>query len=101
MYLRDGNLEALSDCCQHLFVLFLADEGDGQTLGTKTTGTTDTVQVGIGITWHVVIDSQVDTLDVNTTTEDVSSNADALVELLELLITLDTGSLLVYSLQVL
>ena len=53
------------------------------------------MEVGISIAWEIVVDSQVDTLDVNTTTEDVCGNADALVELLELLISLDT----IYSLD--
>lgn len=90
MYSRNSDLEALSNGCQNLFVLFLADEGDGQTLGTKTTRTTHAMQVGVGITRHIVVDSQVDTLNVDTTTEDVGGNANALVELLELLVTLDT-----------
>lgn len=89
MYLRNGDLEALSNCCQHLLVLFLADEGDGQALGAETTGTTHAVQVGIGITWHVVVDSQVDTLNVNTTAEDISGDADTFVKLFEFLVPLD------------
>jgi hypothetical protein len=49
------------------------------------------MEVGVSITREIVIDSQVDTLNIDTTTEDVSGNADTLVELLELLVALDTG----------
>lgn len=88
--LRDGNLETLSDGFNDALVFLLAHERDGETLGTETTGTTHAVEVRISITGHVVVDGQVDTLDVDTTSEDVGGNADTLVEVLELLVALDT-----------
>lgn len=90
MYLRDGNLEALANSLQDLLVVIAADKGDGETLGTETASTTDTVQVRVGVTRHVVVDGQVDALNVDTTTEDIGGNADPLVELLELLVAADT-----------
>jgi len=48
------------------------------------------VKVRVGVVGHVVVDGEVDALNINTTTEDISSNADALVEFLELLVTVDT-----------
>jgi len=51
------------------------------------------VEVGVGIGGKVVVDGQVDTLDINTTTEDIGGNADPLVELLEFLVALDTRGL--------
>jgi hypothetical protein len=75
--------------------LLAADEGDTETLGTETTSTTDTVKVGVGVTRKIVVDGKVDTLDINTTTEDVGSDTDTLVEFLELLVTLDTAKKLV------
>lgn len=91
LYSRDGNLKALANGFEHLLVFLSADKGDGQTLGTKTTSTTDTVQVRIGVRGHVVVDGKVDALDINTTTKDVSSNTDTLLEVLELLVTANTG----------
>jgi hypothetical protein len=70
--------------------LVSADEGDGQTLGTESSGTTNTVQVGAGIAGKIVVDSKVDTLDIDTSSEDISSNTDSLLELLELLVTANT-----------
>lgn len=89
--LRNGNLKAGSNGRQHLLVILAADKGDGKTLGTETTGTTDTMQVRVGITRHIIVDGQVDTLNVNTTSEDVSRDADTLVELFELLVSADTA----------
>jgi len=48
------------------------------------------LQVRVSITWEVIVDGQVDTLDINTTTEDVSGDTDTLVEFLEFLVALDT-----------
>ena len=47
------------------------------------------MKVGVSITWKIVVDSQVDTLNIDTTSEDIGGDTDTLVELLELLITLD------------
>ena len=71
--------------------MLAADKGDTETLGTETTSTTDAVKVRVGITREIVVDGKVDTLDIDTTTEDVGSDTDTLVELLELLVTLDAG----------
>lgn len=48
------------------------------------------MEVRVGIGRHIVVDSQVDALDINTTTEHISGDADTLVEVLELLVALDT-----------
>ena len=90
MHIRKGDFEALLNVLEHLLVIFAADEGDRETLGTETTGTTDTVEVGIGISGQVVVDSKVDTFDIDTTTENVGGDTDTLVEFLELLVAFDT-----------
>jgi hypothetical protein len=55
------------------------------------------MQVGIRVAREIVVDGEVDTLDVDTTTEDVSGDTDALVKFLELLVALDTVEGLVYE----
>lgn len=90
-YLRKGNVEALLNLLQDLLVLGAADERDTQTLGTKTAGTADTMQVRIGSIGHIIVDSNVDALNVDTATEDVRGDTDTGLELLELLVTLDTA----------
>jgi hypothetical protein len=67
-----------------------ADERDGQTLGTESSSTTHSVQVGAGIVGQIIIDRQVNTLDINTSSENIGGNTDSLLELLELLVTTDT-----------
>jgi len=48
------------------------------------------MEVRVGISGKIVIDGQVDTLDIDTTAENISGNTDTLVELFEFLISLDT-----------
>lgn len=93
-HLRKSDLEPLLNSLEHLLVGVVAHKGNSKTLGTETTSTTDTVEVGVGIRRQIVVDREVDALDVDTTTEDVRGNTDALVELLELLVTTDTNVLL-------
>lgn len=52
------------------------------------------MEVGVGVAGEIVVDGKVDTLDINTTSEDVGSNTDTLVKLLELRVALDTRVLL-------
>jgi hypothetical protein len=89
LYLREGNLKSLLDILQDLFVLRAAHERDGQTLGTETTSTTNSVEVRVGICGHVVVDGQIDAFDINTSAKDVGRHADTLVELLEFLVPFD------------
>lgn len=49
------------------------------------------MQVGIGVSWEIVVDGQVNTLNVNTTTKDVGGNANTLVEFFELLVAFNTS----------
>lgn len=57
------------------------------------------MKVGVGLVGHVVVDGDVDTLDIDTTTEDVSGDTDTGLELLKLLVALDTIYELVLSQQ--
>jgi hypothetical protein len=50
----------------------------------------DTVKVRVGISRRVVVDNDVDALNIDTTTEDVSRDEDTLLERLELLVPRDT-----------
>lgn len=77
------DLETGLDALQNLGVSIIGDKSDGETLGTETTSTTDTMEVGVGCVRDVVVDDDVDTGDIETTGKDVSGDENALVELLE------------------
>jgi len=87
---RDLGLESSLNLLEHGLVGFAADERNTQTFGSETAGTTDTMEVGVGVGRQVVVDGQVDSLNVDTTAEDVGGDTDSLVELLEFLVALDT-----------
>lgn len=88
--LRQGNLESLLNSLKNLLIGLVGYEGDRKTLSTETTGTANAMEVRVGITWQIIVDSQVNTLDIDTTTKDISCNTNTLVELFELLVALDT-----------
>lgn len=47
------------------------------------------MQVGVGIAWQIVVNGQIDAINIDTAAEYVGSDTDALIELLEFLISLD------------
>jgi len=49
------------------------------------------MQVGIRVSREVVINRQINTFDINATAKDIGSNADTLVEFLELLVSGDAS----------
>lgn len=48
------------------------------------------MEVGIGTFGHVVVDNDIDTLNINTSSEEVSGHHDTGLELLELLVFLNS-----------
>ena len=52
----------------------------------------NTVQVAVGIRWTVIVDHDVDTLHIDTTTEDIRCDEDSLLERLESGIPVDSGA---------
>lgn len=48
------------------------------------------MKVRICISWQIVVDGEIDSLDIDTTTEDIGSDAYSFVELLEFFVTFDT-----------
>lgn len=85
--------KSLLNLLENLLLAVLAQEADGETLCTETTSTTDTVKIAVGVAGEIVVDGEIDTFDIDTTTEDICSNTDTLVEFSEFLITLDTAML--------
>lgn len=83
-------MEAPLDFRDDSLVLIAADERDRETLGTKTTSATDAMKVRVGIGRKVVVDGTVDAFEVDAAAKHISGHADALVEVLEVLVAADT-----------
>lgn len=85
--LGDVDDEALLDLIEYLDVGFVRHERDGETFGAETTGTRHTMQIGVRVLGHVVVEHDVHSLNVHATTEQVCGDQNALLEVLELLVT--------------
>jgi hypothetical protein len=90
--LRKRNLESLLNRLQYFLIGLTADERDRETLGSETTGTTHTMEVGVGVTGKIVVNGQVNPLNIDTTAKNIGGDTDTLLEVLERLVALDTVS---------
>lgn len=50
------------------------------------------MEIRVTIIWHIVIDDNIDSLDINSTAEYISGYHDTVFEILESLVMLDTES---------
>jgi hypothetical protein len=108
--LRNGDLEAGLDRRHNLLIALRRLEGDGETLGAETAGATkvhasakelnievegipDTVEITVCISRRVIVDNDIDTLHIDTTTENICRNENALLKCLERSITIDTENI--------
>lgn len=66
-----------------------ADECNGKALGTKPTSTAYPVEVAVSRVRHVVVEYNIDTLNVNSTSKDVGGYHNALFKVLEAFVALD------------
>lgn len=74
----------------NLRVLRRGNEGDGQTLRSETTRTTDAVKVLVRLVGEVVVDHDVDSLHIDSATKESGGNQNTHLELLELLEVVQT-----------
>lgn len=84
------NFESLLDFIKHSFIFIRAYEGDCQSLSSKSSCTSNSVKVGVGTLWHVVVEDDVDLLNVNASSENLSCDQDAVFELLESFVDFDS-----------
>jgi len=88
--LSDLDLESILDRLRCLGVLLVGDKRDCETLGTKSTGSRNSMQVGVGVFGHIVVEHDVHSLDIHTTTEKVGGDEDTSLEIFEELVSLKT-----------
>ena len=84
------NLKSLLCLVQHLLILFGADEGDGKTFGAKSSRASDSMQVGVRVVRHIIVEYDVDLLNVDTSAEDLGGDQDTVLEGLESLVDFDS-----------
>lgn len=78
------HLVVVHDLVQVLFVVLPVEDGEGDTLGSKSTSSTDSVEIVVGVTnfllvsvgveWDIVVDDQLNFGNVHTSGEKISGN---------------------------
>jgi len=71
------------DLLQDLVVLVITAETDGQTFGTESSGSGHSVQVSIRVFWHIVVEHDVDSFDIDTSSEKISGDQNSSLKVLE------------------
>ncbi len=89
--LRKSHLEALLNGLENLLILLAAHKRYAQPLRPEPTRPSHTMKIRRGISWKIVVDGQVDSLNVDAPAKHVRSDADALVEFLEFLVAFDAA----------
>lgn len=82
----DVDVESVLHVIQGLRVSLVTDECDSQSLRTEPSGASHSVQIRVRVLRHVVVEDDVHSFDVHASSEQVSRDEDALVEVFELLI---------------
>ncbi|KAH3662352.1 hypothetical protein OGAPHI_005604 [Ogataea philodendri] len=88
--LLDLDIESFLDLVQDLLVLFVGHKRHRKSLGTESTCSSDSVQVLVGLARKIVVDGQVDSLDIDTSSKHVGRDTYSLVVLLEQLVSGDS-----------
>jgi len=68
---------------QDLVVLVVTTETDSQTFGTESTGSGNSVQVSIRVFWHVVVENDVHSFDIDTSSEEIGGDQDSSLKVFE------------------
>ncbi len=96
----DLDQESILDFLEDLLVVFSRGKGDCETFGAESSRTSNlgkvrnktySVEVGVRAFGHVIVNDDIDSFDVNSSSEDVSSNHDSLFEVLEDLVSLNSN----------
>merc|ERR1719174_706568 len=85
-HVPDGHLKSLLHLLQHGSILVVPNKSDRQTLCAKAASTSNPVEIGITILWHIIVDHDVNALNVNTTPKKISGHHNSFLELFKLLV---------------
>lgn len=88
--LGDVDFESSLNLRQHLCIFFRRYKRDTESFCTKPTSTSDSVQVCVWFTRNIVVDGDVDALDIDTSSKDIGTDTDSLLECLELFVACNT-----------
>lgn len=84
--LGDVHFKPLLNIIQNLGIRFIRDKCYGQSFCSKSSSPSNSMEIGVRIFWHVIVEDDVDSLDVHASSEEVCCHKDARLEILELLV---------------
>ena len=84
------NFKSLLNFFQDFQVLGPTHESNGQSLSSEPSSSSDSVKVGIRILRHVIVEDHIDLLNIDSSSEDVCSHHNPVLELLEVIVSLDS-----------
>jgi len=88
--LLDAHLESALDLLKDFRVVLSTHKTDGETLGTESTSSSDSMQVGIRVLRHVVVEHDVDSLDIDTSAKQVGGHEDSSLKVFELAVPFES-----------
>jgi len=80
----DADLESALNLFKDFGVVFGADETDGKTFGTESTGSGYSMEVSIRILWHIVVENDVNSFNIDTSSEKIGGDQNSSLKVLEL-----------------
>jgi len=86
----DLNLESALDLFKDFGVIFGADETDGKTFGTESTGSCYSMEISIRVLWHIVVKNDVNSLNIDTSSKKIGGNQDSSLKVFELAVPLQS-----------
>merc|ERR1711997_67519 len=70
----DADFESALDLFQDFGVIFGADKTDCETFGTESTGSGYSMKISVGVFWHIVVEDDVDSFNIDTSSEKICSD---------------------------
>merc|ERR1711931_215433 len=83
----NGYFESFLNRLENLVIFIIGNERDSQTLGTKSTSSGDTMKICVRIFRHIIIEDDVDSFNIHTTTKQIGGNQNTALEIFKFLIT--------------
>jgi len=75
---------------EHVSIILARYEGDGDSLGSESTGSSYSVEVLIRLVWHVEVDDNVDLFNVDSSSQQISGDHDSVLDVFEIVVDLES-----------
>jgi len=88
--LLNFHFKSLLNFVEGFHVLLATDEGNCETLGSESSSSSYSVQIRIRLSRHIKVEDHIDLFNIDSSSEDISSDHDPVLKLLEVVVSLDS-----------